>query len=97
MLICDVVGERNGRRVKKKLWTNSPDGASACEKIPGTNDVSWITSVPCSVFSLMILRGEIKHRGVFPPEVLDSEERKIFLREIEKWDIKVLKQEEYQI
>ena len=97
MLICDIAGERNGRRVKKKLWTNSPDGASACEKIPGTNDVSWITSVPCSVFSLMILRGEIKHRGVFPPEVLDSEERKIFLREIEKWDIKVLKQEEYQI
>ncbi len=97
MLICDIVGERNGRKVKKKLWTNSPDGATACERIPGTNDVSWITSVPCSVFSLMMLRGEIKHKGVFPPEVLDAEERAIFLREIEKWDIKILKQEEYQI
>ncbi len=97
MLICDIVGKRGGRWVKKKLWTNSPDGARACKMIPGTNDVSWITSVPCSVFSLMMLRGEIKHRGVFPPEVLDREEREIFLREIEKWDIRVLKQEEYQI
>ncbi|RKX82775.1 MAG: hypothetical protein DRP57_09225 [Spirochaetes bacterium] len=63
--------------------------------IPGTSDVSWITSVPCSVFALMMLRGEINHRGVFPPEVLDNKERNIFLQEIKKWQIEVVKQEEY--
>lgn len=97
MLMCDVAGKREGKTVRVKLWTNSPKGAEACEMIPGTNDVSWITSVPCSVFSLMMLKGQIKHRGVFPPEVLDKQERDIFLRELKKWHIKVIKQEEYQL
>jgi len=60
--------------------------------IPGTSDVSWITSVPASVLSLMILRGQIERTGVFPCEVLNAAERKIFFEGIKEWDVIIHKQ-----
>ncbi len=71
------------------MWTESPNIVQACDKIPGTNDVSWITSVPASILSLMLLRDQINHVGVFPCEVLDRAERELFFREIKAWDIKI--------
>jgi saccharopine dehydrogenase-like NADP-dependent oxidoreductase len=65
--------------------------------IPGTNDVSWITSVPASVLALMILRGQIKRTGVFPCEVLNAEERKIFFAGIKDWDVIIHKQITFDI
>lgn len=90
VLAVDVIGTKNGKKQHYKMWTDSPNIVKACEKIPGTNDVSWITSVPASILSLMLLRGQVKHpAGVFPCEVLGKEERKIFFEEIKKWDIKI--------
>ncbi len=40
----------------------------------------------------MILRGQIKRTGVFPCEVLNEEERKIFFEGIKEWDVIVHKQ-----
>jgi saccharopine dehydrogenase-like NADP-dependent oxidoreductase len=79
------------------MWTASPNIVQACGKIPGTNDVSWITSVPASILSLMLLRGQIKHTGVFPCEVLDKEERDIFFAGVKAWDINIHIQENSQI
>ena len=92
MLICDVEGSRDGKRLQLKLWSESPDGKTACEWIKGANDVSWLTSVPASIFALMLLRDQVKHTGVFPPEVFDPEEIKIFYRGIRQWGIRVIKQ-----
>ena len=91
-LAVDVKGKKDGKAFHYKMWTESPNIVEACSKIPGTNDVSWITSVPASVLSLMLLRGQIKHTGVFPCEVLDSEERRIFFEGINAWDVKIHKQ-----
>ena len=60
--------------------------------IPGANDVSWVTSVPAAILSLMIVRGQLKKTGVYPCETLDREERKIFFDGIREWDLKVQKQ-----
>jgi saccharopine dehydrogenase-like NADP-dependent oxidoreductase len=49
-------------------------------------------SVPASILSLMLLRDQIKHVGVFPCEVLDKEEREIFFAGIRDWDVKIHKQ-----
>ncbi|UCF99386.1 MAG: saccharopine dehydrogenase NADP-binding domain-containing protein [Spirochaetaceae bacterium] len=92
MLLCDVVGIREGRKLSYKLWTESPDGNEACQWIKGANDVSWLTSVPASIFALMLLRSQVKHTGVFPPEVFDREEIQIFYRAIQEWGIRVIKQ-----
>ena len=74
------------------MWTDSPNIEKACSLIPGTNDVSWITSVPASVLSLMILRGQLKRTGVFPCEVLNKEERDIFFKGIKEWEVTIHKQ-----
>ena len=75
-----------------KLWTDSPSGAEACKRLPGTNDVSWMTSIPASVMSLMMLRGQVYHVGVFPPEVFNRKEMDLFYAGIAEWGITVNKQ-----
>jgi saccharopine dehydrogenase (NAD+, L-lysine-forming) len=92
VLAVDVKGKKDGKSLHYKMWTDSPNIAKACSIIPGTNDVSWITSVPASILSLMILRGQIKRTGVFPCEVLEKEEREIFFKGIKEWEVIIHKQ-----
>jgi saccharopine dehydrogenase-like NADP-dependent oxidoreductase len=92
MLTCDVIGKKDGQEITIKMWTNSPDGAEACRRIPGTNDVSWMTSIPASVFSLMMLRGQVDHTGVFPPEVFTRKEVEILYQGVQEWGITVHKE-----
>ncbi len=92
VLAVDVKGTKAGKKLHYKMWTDSPDIEKACSMIPGTSDVSWITSVPASILSLMILRGQIKRTGVFPCEVLNEEERKIFFEGIKEWEVIIHKQ-----
>jgi len=92
VIAVDVKGKKDGKRLHYKMWTDSPNIEKACSIIPGTNDVSWITSVPASVLSLMILRGQIKRTGVFPCEVLEKEEREIFFKGLREWEVTIRKQ-----
>jgi len=92
VLAVDVKGTKDGQKLHYKMWTDSPNIEKACSMIPGTSDVSWITSVPASILSLMILRGQIKRTGVFPCEVLNAEERKIFFAGIKEWKVTIHKQ-----
>ena len=39
-----------------------------------------------------MLRDQVKHTGVFPPEVFDREEIETFHRGIGEWGIRVIKQ-----
>jgi saccharopine dehydrogenase (NAD+, L-lysine-forming) len=92
MVVVDVKGRKAGKSLHHKLWSECPDAAKACGLIPGTNDVSWTTSVPASILSLMIVRGQLKKNGVYPCETLDREERQIFFDGIREWELKVRKQ-----
>lgn len=97
VLICDGRGKKNGKEIVFRSWTESPAGSEACARLPGTNDVSWMTSIPASVFSLMMLRGQIDHTGVFPPEVFTEEEIDTFYKGIKEWGIRVIKRVETAI
>ncbi|MCF8067128.1 MAG: saccharopine dehydrogenase NADP-binding domain-containing protein [Desulfobacterales bacterium] len=92
VLAVDVKGKKDGEEIHYKMWTDSPDIKKACSIIPGTSDVSWITSIPASVLSLMILRGQLKRTGVYPCETLTKEERDIFFKGIKEWDVIIHKQ-----
>ncbi len=92
VLAVDVKGTKAGKKLHYKMWTDSPNIEKACSMIPGTSDVSWITSVPASILSLMILRDQIKRTGVFPCEVLNKEEREIFFAGIKEWEVTIHKQ-----
>jgi len=91
-LAVDVKGKKGTKNLHYKMWTESPNIVQACEKIPGASDVSWLTSVPASIASLMLLRKQIKHTGVFPAEVLDKDERNTFFEGIRAWDITIHQQ-----
>ena len=94
MLLCEAEGRKDGKKARIRLWSSSPSGREACEWIRGANDVSWLTSVPASVFCLMMLRNQVDHRGVFPPEVLDRDEISKFYAGIREWGITVTRQVE---
>jgi len=94
MLVCDVEGRKDGKKARVRLWSSSPTGKEACGWIRGANDVSWLTSVPASIFSLMMLRGQVGHSGVFPPEVFDRAEISTFYAGIRQWGITVTRQVE---
>ncbi len=89
MLTVDVEGRKSGQGMHYQMWTDGPDLTAACEKIPGASDISYATSVAAAVFSLMMLRGQVKHTGVFPPEVFDMDERETFFKMMRDWDIKI--------
>ncbi|MCG6909328.1 MAG: saccharopine dehydrogenase NADP-binding domain-containing protein [Deltaproteobacteria bacterium] len=92
VLAVDVKGRKDGKNLHYKMWTDSPNVARASSIIPGTNDVSWITSVPASVLALMILRGQLKRTGVFPCEVLNKQQRERFFKGIKEWEVVIHKQ-----
>ncbi len=89
MLTVDVEGKKAGQGMHYQMWTDGPDLETACKKIPGASDISYATAVAAAVFSLMMLRGQVKHTGIFPPEVFDREEREIFFKLMNEWDIKI--------
>jgi len=91
-LAVDVKGKKDGKNLHYKLWSESPNIVEACNRIAGSNDVSFVTSVPMSVATLMMLRGQLKKDGVYPAETLDKEEREIFFEGIKEWGIKVHRQ-----
>jgi len=91
MVMCEVTGQRDGREARVILWSDAPDLAEACRRIPGTSHVSLITSVPAATFSLMLLRDQIGHRGVVLPEMLGAAARELLYRGIGEWGIGVRK------
>src|SRR5260221_3063977 len=91
MQTCDVTGLRNGRPLRIRLWTENPDLAGACRLIPGASDISLATSVPAAVFSLMLLRGQIRGPGLVLPESLGREARDIFHKGIAEYEIFIRK------
>lgn len=48
-----------------------------------------MTGQSAFLFTKMFVNGRISTKGVFPPEVLEAEEREYYLREAAKLDITV--------
>jgi len=94
MVLCDVKGRKDGRPLRIRLWAESADLREACRRIPGASDVSLQTSVPAAVFSLMLLRGQIRRPGVVLPEMLERDERALFYQGIGEHGIRIRMQQE---
>jgi len=94
MVTVDVWGQKAGKDMHYQLWTEGPTATEACERIPGASDVSYATAVSGALFSLMVLRGQVKHAGVFPPEVFTREERETYFKLMREWGIKIHKRVE---
>lgn len=89
MLVVEVTGTRDGRPTRLQSYTEAPDLAEAGRIVPGSSDISLVTSAPAAVFALMILRGQIAGHGVILPETLSHAERDLLKMGIAACDIRI--------
>jgi saccharopine dehydrogenase-like NADP-dependent oxidoreductase len=82
-LVVDVFGKSDGREVKVTLWNRHPPQ----EEWGGSAAYYKNIAIPLSIGAQMIARGDVKVRGVVPPEtVLDPD---IFFDELKKRAIEI--------
>jgi len=85
-LVVDVFGKRDGREVKVRLWNRHPP----MEEWGGPAAYYKNIAIPLSIGAQMIARGDVKVKGVVPPETaIDSE---IFFAELRKRGIEIHEQ-----
>jgi saccharopine dehydrogenase-like NADP-dependent oxidoreductase len=91
-LVVEVFGKRDGRDVRVKLWNRHP----SMEEWGGTAAYYKNIAIPLSIGVQMIVRGDVTHRGVLPPEtVIDPE---IFFAELARRRIEIHQEiKEYRI
>jgi len=83
-----VDGEINGKKTRIDSYVMAPGLTESFEKSAITHE-SYLTGQSAFMFTKMFVNGVIKTTGVFPPEVLETEERKYFFDEAAKLDITV--------
>ena len=82
-LVVEVHGKRDGRNVKIKLWNRHPP----MEEWGGKAAYYKNIAIPLSIGAQMIARGDVKVRGVVPPETaLDPD---IFFAELRRRGIEI--------
>lgn len=83
-----VKGTKEGKAVTVESYVNAPGLAESFALAQITHE-SYYTGQSAALFSKMLVNGIITRTGVFPPEMLEQEERNFFLREAEKLKITV--------
>lgn len=81
-IAVDVKGQKQNARKHHILYSHFPDVYELKDRMPGANPVAYITSVSASTFTKILARGDIKTRGVIPPEALEPQVRQAFLAEL---------------
>lgn len=84
MIVTDVKGEKDGKKVRYIMYSYMSH-KEAYEKY-GTHATAYMTGTPVAAAAIMLARGEIKRRGVFPAECLDADK---FLKQAQKMGIKI--------
>ncbi|MCP4544157.1 MAG: saccharopine dehydrogenase, partial [Chloroflexi bacterium] len=91
-LVVDVFGKRDGRDVKITLWSEHP----SMEEWGGKAAYYKNIAIPLSIGVQMITRGDVKVKGVVPPET--AIDPLIFFAELAKRGIEIHeKVEEYHV
>lgn len=88
LFLVEVKGQKEGEETRYTFhWSSSL--REVYEKLPGASVVSYLTAIPAAIFAKMLGRGDIKTKGVIPPECLEPEARKTFLAELAKKGITI--------
>ncbi len=82
-LVVEVCGKRDGRDVKIKLWNRHPPQ----EEWGGSAAYFKNIAIPLSIGAQMIARGDVKVKGVVPPETAIDPD--IFFAELRKRGIEI--------
>ncbi len=83
-ILADVKGEKSDEKIRHVIYTFMSH-QEAFKKF-GVTATAYLTGIPAAVGAEMLADGGIKKRGVYPPEVLDSE---LFLSRIRQRTIPI--------
>ncbi|MEM1540758.1 MAG: saccharopine dehydrogenase C-terminal domain-containing protein [Candidatus Bathyarchaeia archaeon] len=84
----EVKGEKKGQKVEYIAYALM-NLQEANTLMSGATALSYLVGTPAAVATEMLLKREIKTKGVIPPEGLNSEERATLLTRIAKMGIKI--------
>ena len=90
LFLVEVKGQKEGEETRHTFHWYS-DLHEAREKCPAANVESYPTGTAAAIFAKLLGRGDIKTRGVIPPECLGPEARKKFLAELDEKGITIYK------
>lgn len=85
-----AIGYRDGKKIKINyyMWDEA-------DKKLGISSMARVTGFPSAIGALFIGRRLIQEKGIVPPEdAIYGESYKIFMKELEKRDIRILEEEE---
>jgi len=88
-LVLEVFGKKDGKDLKMKLWTEHPPMSEWGGKAAYYKNIA----IPLSIGAQMIARGDVKVRGVIPPELAIDPE--IFFDELKLRGIEVFVETEW--
>jgi saccharopine dehydrogenase (NAD+, L-lysine-forming) len=83
-VVVDVIGKRAGKKMRAVAYTSM--GHQEAYRKHGVTGTAYLTGTPPAVGAIMLAKGEIKTKGVIPPECLQPQP---ILKEIEKKGIKI--------
>jgi len=79
---ADVKGQKKDAKMRYILYSSFMDINELEKRMSGANPVAYITSIPASIFTKMLVKGKIRTRGVIPPEALEPAVRQTFIAEL---------------
>jgi saccharopine dehydrogenase-like NADP-dependent oxidoreductase len=88
-LVLEVFGKKDGKNLKIKLWTEHPPMSEWGRKAAYYKNIA----IPLSIGAQMIARGDVKARGVVPPELAIDPE--MFFDELRIRGIEVFEETEW--
>ena len=83
-----VDGEKDGKQIRFDNYVNAPGVFEAFEKA-GLTAETYLTGQCGALFTKMFVNDKIHQKGMFPPEVFDTDQRAYYLTEAAKLDITV--------
>ena len=83
-----VDGKKDGKQIRIDNYVNAPGVFEAFEKA-GLTAETYLTGQCGALFTKMFVNDRIHQKGMFPPEVFDTDQRAYYLKQAAKLDISV--------
>ncbi len=88
VFLVRVDGVKDGKKIRLDSYASAPGLSEAFEKAQITHE-SYLTGQSAFLFTKMFVNDVISQQGVYPPEVLEEDERTYFFHEAAKLDITI--------
>ncbi|MDH4123791.1 MAG: saccharopine dehydrogenase NADP-binding domain-containing protein [Thermoplasmata archaeon] len=83
-VLVEVHGKKGGKKKRIKMWTVISH--EEAYRLSGMHATGYLVGTPGAAAAIMWADGKIKQKGVFPPEMIDTDE---FLRRLPEFNINI--------